>query len=32
MKAIVNIGLRSAELVYSIKPKDLVCLTHAEKN
>ena len=32
MKAIVNIGLRSAELVYSIKPKDLVSLTHAEKN
>ena len=32
MKAIVNIALRSAELVYSIKPKDLVSLTHAEKN
>ena len=30
MKAIVNIALRSAELVYTIKPKDLVQLTHAQ--
>jgi hypothetical protein len=32
MKAIVNIGLRNVELQYSIKPKDLIGLTHDEKN
>jgi hypothetical protein len=32
MKAIVNIGLRSAELVYTIKPKDMVSLSLNEIN
>jgi hypothetical protein len=32
MKAIVNIGLRNVELQYSINPKDMVRLTHAEIN
>ena len=32
MKAIVNIGLRTVELQYSINPKDMVRFTHAEKN
>lgn len=32
MKAIVNIGLRSVELVYTIKPKDMVSLSLNEIN
>lgn len=32
MKAIVNIGFRSVELQYSIKPKDLISLSQDEKN
>ncbi len=32
MKAIVNIGLRSVELVYTIKPKDLISLSRNEIN
>jgi hypothetical protein len=32
MKAIVNIAFRTVELQYSIKPKDMVRLTHAEIN
>jgi hypothetical protein len=31
MKAIVNIALRSAELVYTIKVKDLAPMTHNER-
>lgn len=32
MKAIVNIGFRSVELVYSIKPKDLISISQEERN
>ena len=32
MKAIVNIGFRSVELIYSIKPKDLISISQEERN
>ena len=32
MKAIVNIGFRSVELEYSIKPKDLISISQEERN
>lgn len=32
MKAIVNIALRSADLVYTIKPKDMVSFSQDERN
>ena len=32
MKAIVDIGLRKVELVYSVKPKDMYKFSQAERN